>query len=161
MPSALTLPLSRLSELFTLLLPRLEGGCVLLLQGEIGSGKTSLVRELLAYSENLAYSESLAPARDSSNAIESSLVSSPTFSLAQSYESAYFGSIHHYDLYRKSNQEMLELGLLDMLSESGLHCVEWADENLRTLLLASGFRTITINITHDNATTRTYRIAHE
>lgn len=156
MPSALTLPLSRLSELFTLLLPRLEGGCVLLLRGEIGSGKTSLVRELLTYSENLA------PARDSSNVIESqSLVSSPTFSLAQSYESAYFGSIHHYDLYRKSNQEMLELGLLDMLSESGLHCVEWADENLRALLLTSGFRTITLCITQDDITTRTYRIAYE
>lgn len=158
MPSALTLPLSRLSELFTLLLPRLEGGYVLLLQGEIGSGKTSLVRALLAYSENLARPHS---ALDSLQATESSLVSSPTFSLAQSYESAYFGSIHHYDLYRKSNQEMLELGLLDMLSESGLHCVEWADENLRALLLASGFRTLSIHITQDNATSRTYRIAYE
>lgn len=107
-----------------------QKGDIVLLRGDLGSGKTTFVRELLCCENPLLAKQ----------------VSSPTFSLAQSYESAKFGMVHHYDLYRKSLQEMLELGLLDMLSEDGVHFVEWGDENLERILRGCGMRVACVEI---------------
>lgn len=148
----LDLQQSELKELFDTLLPLLQEKKILLLQGDLGSGKTTFVRELLHYSNTLAQSP-----QNQTNTLMP-LVSSPTFSLAQSYESAYFGIIHHYDFYQKTMQEMLDLGVLDMLAQEGLHCVEWGDENWYFMLQSNGFDVMRVSITQIRPESRLYRI---
>ncbi len=82
---------------------------VILLSGEMGAGKTQVVRWLL---------ESLG-ARD---------VASPTFAIHHAYETAQ-GTIDHVDLYRVESDTDLEAsGFWDLLSqENGLVLIEWAD----------------------------------
>lgn len=111
----------------------LEKGDVVLLRGDLGVGKTTFVREFVR-------AECLERAKQ---------VSSPTFTLVQNYESEKFGMIYHYDLYRKSLQEMLSLGLLDMLQEEGVHFVEWGSENLERILKECTLRVACLEITQN------------
>lgn len=106
---------------------------IVLLRGVMGSGKTTVVRKFIESYGNATQ------------------VTSPTFSLMLSYESKQYGMIYHYDMYRKDLQEMLELGLLDMLDKPGLHFVEWGEEDLENILKNNGFKTIIVRIaTTDN-----------
>ena len=93
----------------------LRRGDVILLEGDLGAGKSTRARALLR-----------AAARDP--ALE---VPSPTFTLVQSYETS-IGLIHHYDLWRlDQSADVAELdwdgALLDIV------LVEWPDRlgNLR------------------------------
>lgn len=84
--------------------------------GEMGAGKTTLIRELCG---------SLGSA---------DIASSPTFSLINQYSLPGGNSVFHIDLYRlRSAAEAVNAGLLDCL-DSGQYCfVEWpelADELL-------------------------------
>lgn len=86
-----------------------KGDCVALV-GDLGAGKTQLVR-------GIALGMGLADPR---------LVSSPTFVLVQEYSGRV--PLYHIDLYRMANveQELLQLGLREML-HNGVVLVEWAD----------------------------------
>lgn len=84
-------------------------GDVLLLEGEIGAGKThfarSLIQSLLAVHEDIP---------------------SPTFTLVQTYDGPAC-EIWHADLYRlTSPDEIVELGLTDAF-EDAICLVEWPD----------------------------------
>jgi len=89
--------------------PLLGAGDTILLEGEIGAGKTTFARALIR--------ARIGRFQD---------VPSPTFTLVQIYESP--GSeIWHCDLYRlTSPDEVLELGL-DAAFEDGICLVEWPD----------------------------------
>jgi tRNA threonylcarbamoyladenosine biosynthesis protein TsaE len=90
--------------------PLLRAGDVLLLEGELGAGKTAFVRGL-ARGLGLAADE----------------VTSPTFTLIQEYRPAPAGLVlYHADLYRLSPREVDDLGLGE-LSEDGILAVEWPD----------------------------------
>lgn len=82
---------------------------VLLLFGDLGTGKTALTRAML-------------------QALDPSIgeVPSPTFTLVQTYDTPK-GMIYHYDLYRlKSSDELDELGWDEALSD-GIAIVEWPE----------------------------------
>ncbi len=96
---------------------------IVLLKGNLGSGKTTLVRE---FAKKRGVEEA----------------TSPTFSIQQVYES----DIYHYDLYQTSFEKFLELGLFDEFEKEGVHFIEWADENLEKLLKMAGFKYIVIEI---------------
>lgn len=84
-------------------------GDVLLLQGDIGAGKTHFARALI---------QSLLS--------EPEDVPSPTFTLVQTYETPR-SEIWHADLYRlTSPDEVVELGLTDAF-EDAICLVEWPD----------------------------------
>ncbi len=92
-------------ELGELLLP--DG--VLLLSGELGSGKTVLVRGLAA-----------------ALGIDAAEIQSPTFTLMRSHQGT-DGSLLHVDLYRLEPQDIPELGLEEALYGPGVKVVEWAE----------------------------------
>ncbi len=83
----------------------LPAGAVVLLDGELGAGKTAFVRGMAA---GLG-----APEED---------VSSPTFTLVQEYRGRI--PLVHADLYRLEGAEADDLGL-DELGRDGVMAVEW------------------------------------
>ena len=89
---------------------RLVAGDTLLLEGDIGAGKTTFARALIRERMN-------DPRLD---------VPSPTFTLVQTYD-ARGVEIWHCDLYRLTDpQEVLELGLDDAFSDA-ICLIEWPD----------------------------------
>src|SRR5215475_12452790 len=92
------------------LAPTLRPGSVLLLIGDLGAGKTALVRGL---------AEGLGVAAED--------VSSPTFTLMQEYRGGRVTLIH-VDLYRLNDpREIDELGLEELGLDSVL-AIEWAEK---------------------------------
>ena len=85
---------------------------IILLQGDLASGKTTLVKAIAK-----------------THGIDPAMVNSPTFSVMQKY-----GQIYHYDIYNDSSDGLMKNGLFENFYEDGLHIVEWADENLIELL---------------------------
>lgn len=108
---------------------------IFLLYGDIGAGKTSLVKEYAKFCN----------IKD--------IVTSPTFSLLHEYDDKIF----HYDLYNREMSDLLNLGILDLLSNNGIHFVEWADDNLKEILQEAFSNIITIKI-DKNLKTRNYEI---
>jgi tRNA threonylcarbamoyladenosine biosynthesis protein TsaE len=93
----------------TQMAPLLTAGDCLLLEGEIGAGKSAFARALIR--ARLGRMED---------------VPSPTFTLVQTYE-APDGDIWHCDLYRLTHpDEALELGLQDAF-ETAICLIEWPD----------------------------------
>ncbi len=97
---------------------------IILLQGDLASGKTTLVKN---YVKSLGLED---------------LVTSPTFSI----QTLYADTIFHYDVYNKTLEEFISLGLLEEFEKEGVHFVEWGDNRLKKLLNSYGFKTMTIEI---------------
>ncbi|MDR1976274.1 MAG: tRNA (adenosine(37)-N6)-threonylcarbamoyltransferase complex ATPase subunit type 1 TsaE [Campylobacteraceae bacterium] len=95
------------------ILELLPHGGILLLKGDLASGKTTLVRHIAAVL-----------------GIKKEAVSSPTFSVMNAYRSDFF----HYDIYQKGFNGILENGLFEHLQQAGYHFIEWADEELEAML---------------------------
>lgn len=108
----------------------LRAGDVVALQGDLGAGKTTLARAMIA---------ALSP--------ETEDVPSPTFTLVQTYpvETAQGAAeLWHFDLYRLDHAEQIyELGLEEALS-GGISLIEWPE--LVAGLLPRG-RTLTVSLT--------------
>ena len=115
----------------------LSPGDVVLLHGELGSGKTAFVKGL---------AEGLGIARDE--------VSSPTFTLVQEYRGGRL-TLVHVDLYRLNDpREVDDLGL-DEIAVDGVLAVEWADKLPPTLRPHA----VVIHLTHGEADVRTIEIS--
>lgn len=97
---------------------------IVILRGDLASGKTTLVKNYLK-ALNL-----------------DDLVTSPTFSL----QAIYSNNIYHYDVYNKTLNEFISLGMLEEFEKDGVHFVEWGDENLENLLNDYGYNVILIEI---------------
>ena len=84
---------------------------VWLFQGDMGAGKTTLIKQLCAQL-----------------GVESA-VQSPTFSIVNEYDAGENGLIYHFDFYRIKNEtEAYDIGADEYL-DSGEYCfIEWPDK---------------------------------
>ena len=86
----------------------LQPGAVILLSGDLGAGKTTLVQ---AIAQGLGIAEP---------------VNSPTFVLLNEYLTGR-SPLYHFDLYRLEPEEIDALGLEELLAGAGLKAIEWPD----------------------------------
>ena len=97
------------------LAPLLSPPKLVLLRGNLGAGKTTLVK-------GIAEAFGAASAED---------VTSPTFTLIHEYRGAR-ASLFHIDLYRVDTPRELEtLGLDDLISEKSILLIEWGEKFAR------------------------------
>jgi len=102
----------------------LKQGGVIILQGDLAAGKTTLVSSFAK----------------SFGGID--CVTSPTFSLQQ----CYLDNIFHYDIYNYGLEHFLALGMLEELEKEGYHFIEWGDEDLMEILMSAEIPFVTIEI---------------
>src|SRR3989442_13036368 len=85
---------------------------LVLLRGELGSGKTTLVKGIA----------------EAFHAASEEDVTSPTFTLVHEYRSPRV-NVYHIDLYRVDTQRELEtLGLDDLIAENSVLLIEWGEK---------------------------------
>ena len=111
----------------------LEPGCIVMMEGDLGSGKTTLCKNICA-----------------SLGVPINLVTSPTYTMVNmySYDS---GVIHHLDLYRLEDQKELEdFDFEDLIAVDGITLVEWP-KLLRPLIDTQRVLNININYVSDGS----------
>ena len=82
---------------------------IILLKGDLGSGKTTFIKHALIRMYGFHQ------------------VTSPTFGIINTYN-INENTIYHYDLYRISeHSELFEIGLFNTLEINTLHFIEWPD----------------------------------
>lgn len=119
---------------------------IFLLCGAVGSGKTTLIQEIITCMQ--MQSSSQTHTKPSANHLLQA--SSPTFGIRNEYgKVGKYGEVFHYDLYNVSLGEVLELGLLEWLSQQGWHFLEWGEEVL-PILQDSGFECVKIDISEED-----------
>ncbi len=109
---------------------------VILLRGDLASGKTTLTKYIV---NSLGLKDE---------------VTSPTFSLQQVYGE----KVYHYDIYNKGLDNFISLGMLEELEKEGLHLVEWGDDALKNILQDAGFNLLEITIKKLQNNKREYTI---
>ena len=114
----------------------LKPGDIVCLFGELGSGKTTLVKGLVRGFK-----------------VNPSKVSSPTFVLMNVYEGK--TPIYHFDLYRIRGQELPNIGYEEFFYDEGISVVEWAEQ----LGEQMPKEYIAIYLLHKNENTRLIKIS--
>lgn len=85
---------------------KLKGGDVILLNGDLGAGKTTFTKGL---AKALSIDE---------------VVTSPTFTFMKEYKGKF--DLYHFDMYRVEDEdELYELGLNEYLYMQGICVIEW------------------------------------
>ena len=83
---------------------------VVIFNGQVGSGKTTLIRAIV--NELGTYDK----------------ISSPTFSIVNEYK-VRNGIVYHFDFYRVNNHnEALDIGIFEYLNSDNWNFIEWADK---------------------------------
>jgi tRNA threonylcarbamoyladenosine biosynthesis protein TsaE len=89
---------------------KLKPGDVVALYGELGAGKTTMIR---MFAQALGYD---------------GVVSSPTFTLMNIYETA-SASLYHFDFYRINNEfEAFGIGAQEFFESDGIVFIEWPEK---------------------------------
>ncbi len=122
--------LDQLDQVCDQILSHLPHGGIILLRGDLASGKTTLVKAFLKRLRIEAEG------------------SSPTYSVQQ----VYGDRVYHYDIYNEGVEKFLASGLLEELDREGYHFIEWGDERLAKILSAYGMGYLTISIEPDKET---------
>ncbi len=115
----------------------LPNGGIVLLVGDLASGKTTLVQNFVK----------MLGLKDEAT--------SPTFSILNIYDD----KVYHYDIYNEGSDKFMQSGLLENLELEGYHFIEWADEKLEALMQATGFEFMKIEIEH-RGKNRAYKVSH-
>ena len=116
----------------------LKEGDVVLLNGDLGAGKTTFTQFVFAF---LGVNQ---------------VVNSPTFAILKSYEGKF--NFHHFDTYRISTEEAIESGFDEVLNDkNSVIFIEWS-ENIAPLLPKND---IEINIKRLNDSTREIKIENK
>lgn len=90
-------------------------GEIIFLQGNLGAGKTTLIRGFLRYFGITGP------------------IKSPTFTLVETYQTKSL-YLFHFDLYRiKQPNELLEIGLTDYFTEDAICLIEWPEKAIAYL----------------------------
>jgi tRNA threonylcarbamoyladenosine biosynthesis protein TsaE len=85
--------------------------CVVLLEGELGSGKTTFTKGIVASLASIPEDE----------------VTSPSFTLVHEYGAG--GKVYHVDLYRiEGERDLATLGLDDLLGQDATVLIEWGEK---------------------------------
>ena len=117
----------------------LAPGTLISLVGNLGAGKTHLIKGIAAGLDVPDVEE----------------VTSPTFTLMNEYEGRFM--IYHLDAWRLENSDQLEaIGFDELLCGPTIVLVEWAD---RTNAIIDAYNPIHITIKHINETTREFTLA--
>ncbi|MDR0407367.1 MAG: tRNA (adenosine(37)-N6)-threonylcarbamoyltransferase complex ATPase subunit type 1 TsaE [Campylobacteraceae bacterium] len=115
----------------------LPNGGIVLLRGNLASGKTTLVKHIASFCE-----------------IKKEIVSSPTFSVMNAYAPDFF----HYDIYQKGIQGIIESGLFENLQQKGYHLVEWGCEELEEMLKRYALPYVVVEIVLSAQDKRIYKV---
>ncbi len=117
---------------------RLTAPVLVLLSGELGSGKTMLTKGIIS---------GLGAAREEE-------VTSPTFTLVHVFHN--HATVYHVDLYRVQEFHDLEtMGLEDAFSEPAIVVIEWSER----FSLRSDWPRVTVGLEHLDGDTRRIRIS--
>ena len=104
---------------------------VILFYGEMGAGKTTLIKQLC---KKLGVSEP---------------TSSPTFSIVNEYKTDDNKTIYHFDFYRIENEnEVLDFGYEEYLYSNNYCFIEWPEKIPN--MLPTHFVTISIKLDNEN-----------
>lgn len=100
--------LADLPSLAIQLLESLNGRKIIAFHGQMGAGKTTFVQAILR-----------------AMGIEEA-EGSPTYSLVNVYESPFYGTVNHMDLYRLNElEEAYDIGLEEMIYGNQVNLIEW------------------------------------
>ncbi len=124
--------LGELSSIAADILKRAEGPKVFALHGEMGSGKTTLIKAFCSRLEAL------------------DTVTSPTFALVNEYRTANAGPVYHFDVYRiRKIEELMDIGYETYFYSGHYVFIEWPE--LITELLPDKYVYISIKETDDGS----------
>ena len=119
------------------ILDSLEGRTIVALRGEMGAGKTTLIREIC---DRLGVADT---------------VTSPTFAIINEYKDRGHRPVYHFDFYRINRiEEAFDFGYEEYFYSGDLCLVEWP-EKIEQLLPDN---VMTVRITVDSDTARTFEI---
>lgn len=108
---------------------KLSPNNILAIQGDLGAGKTTLIKGLAAKLAN----------------VDPGSVNSPTFNYLNIYQGRI--TLYHFDLYRLNDEkDFFKMGFLEFLSSGGLCCIEWPERVAKILPK----ETIWIHLTYQN-----------
>ncbi|MBC7387707.1 MAG: tRNA (adenosine(37)-N6)-threonylcarbamoyltransferase complex ATPase subunit type 1 TsaE [Opitutaceae bacterium] len=114
---------------------------LILFHGEIGSGKTTLIKEIC---KGLLIEEE---------------ISSPTFSIVNEYQNKRGEIIYHFDLYRLKNIEELEgIGFIEYLNSQNLCLIEWPEIAMDYF---NDRKVLIVNLVHNNPDSRKITLSNK
>jgi tRNA threonylcarbamoyladenosine biosynthesis protein TsaE len=117
---------------------KLKPGSIVLLRGDLGAGKTTLVKGIA----------------EGFNAARAEDVTSPTFTLIHEYRGAEV-TLYHIDLYRIDTQRELDtLALDDLITANSILLIEWGEKFERF----AKERDVEIAIEHKGGDARTVKV---
>jgi len=120
----ITASLEELNNVVEYLEKTLPQNVIVFLRGDLAAGKTTLTQAIAK-----------------KRGVEGE-VTSPTFSLQHCYGKG----LYHYDLYRLSHEEFMQMGLFEEFEKEGWHMVEWGSDALKAFLEGVGYNVAIVEI---------------
>ena len=129
---------SELRNVADAILQNLNGRSIVAFYGQMGAGKTTLIREIVAQLGS------------------TDVVTSPTFALVNQYSTEEGDAIYHFDFYRINRlEEAFDLGYEEYFYSGDLCLIEWS-EKIGELLPEDDVMTVTIHV--NSEVSRTFEL---